>query len=34
VESDGGPAMALEVTSMFQNLLQLVKPSEVRIGLD
>ncbi|MGE5504641.1 MAG: DUF6531 domain-containing protein [Actinomycetota bacterium] len=34
VDSDGGPTVALQVTSMFQGLLQIVKPAAIRISLD
>ncbi|TAN63497.1 MAG: RHS repeat protein [Magnetospirillum sp.] len=33
VESSSGPAMALKVTSMFQHLLTLVRPADVKVGL-
>ncbi|CAA7618643.1 exported hypothetical protein [Candidatus Terasakiella magnetica] len=33
VESTSGPAMALKVTSIFQRLLALVHPADVKIGL-
>jgi hypothetical protein len=34
VDRDGGPAVAQQVTSMYQQLLRIVKPSVVRISLD
>lgn len=33
VKSDGGAATALKVTQAFQNLLELVKPANVKVGL-